>query len=87
MASKHKSSTSGPSRAGSAGSRLREMATTGRVVLLVVAVLAIVFIFENTRHVTIRIIGPEVSTPLWLALGAMLVIGWLLGRFVTVRRR
>ncbi|MBZ4321017.1 DUF1049 domain-containing protein [Streptomyces huiliensis] len=87
MASKSKSSTSGPSRAGSMGGRLREAATTGRVVLLIVAVLALVFVFENTRHVKIRIIGPEVSTPLWLALAAMLVIGWLLGRFVTVRRR
>ncbi|WP_171166976.1 DUF1049 domain-containing protein [Streptomyces sp. I05A-00742] len=87
MASKSRSSSSGPSRAGPMGARLREAATTGRVVLLILAVLAVVFVFENTRHVKIRIIGPEVSMPLWLALAAMLVIGWLVGRFVTVRRR
>ncbi|MFI1253052.1 DUF1049 domain-containing protein [Streptomyces netropsis] len=69
------------------GGRLRGMATPGRVVLLVLAVLALVFIFENTREVRIRLIVPEVVMPLWLALAAMLVIGWLLGRFLHRRRR
>lgn len=75
------------SRADSLGTRIRDAMTPGRVVLLVVAVLVLVFIVENTRHVKIRLIGPEVSMPLWMGLVGMLVIGWLLGRFVFVRRR
>ncbi|UQI47037.1 DUF1049 domain-containing protein [Streptomyces sp. HU2014] len=77
----------GPAAGGASGGRLRELATPGRIALLAVAVLALVFVFENTRHVKIRIIGPEVSMPLWLALAAMLVVGWLLGRYVSVRGR
>ncbi|MFI9202091.1 DUF1049 domain-containing protein [Streptomyces sp. NPDC053048] len=79
--------TKAPRAKGTRGGRLREAATAGRVVLLVVAVLAFVFIVENTRQVRIRLIVPEVLVPLWLALAAMLVIGWLLGRYVSLGRR
>ncbi|MFC5719289.1 DUF1049 domain-containing protein [Streptomyces gamaensis] len=86
-ASRSKGRRRGGGRMSAWAGRVRESATTGRVVLLFVLILALVFVFENTRQVRIRLIGPEVTSPLWLALGAMLVVGWLLGRYVTVRRR
>lgn len=62
-----------------------DLFTPGRVTLAVLAVLALIFIFENTRHTKIRLLIPEVSVPLWMALLGMGVIGWLCGRFF-VRR-
>ncbi|MDT3398689.1 DUF1049 domain-containing protein [Streptomyces sp. B1866] len=60
--------------------------TPGRAVLLLVGVLALVFIFENTRKVKIRLIVPEVTTPLWLALLAVGLIGTLCGAYLFRRR-
>lgn len=61
-----------------------EHLTPGRVALLVVAALTLVFIFENTRRTRIRLLVPEVTAPLWLALfataAAGLVCGLALGR-------
>ncbi|MCC2276904.1 DUF1049 domain-containing protein [Streptomyces morookaense] len=71
----------------SLASRVRDALTPSRVVVLAVLVLLLVFVLENTGRITIRLIVPEVSAPLWLTLVAMLVIGWFLGRFVHVRRR
>ena len=71
-----------PKRSSSSGGRL---ATPGRVTLAILAVLALIFIFENTRHTKIRLLVPEVTMPLWMALLGMGVIGWLVGRFF-VRR-
>ncbi|MFG1811819.1 DUF1049 domain-containing protein [Streptomyces sp. NPDC049040] len=70
-----------------AGGGLRERMTPGRIVVLVLGLLALVFVFENTRDVRIRLIGPEVTMPLWLALLITLVIGWLCGRFLRVSRK
>ncbi|GGZ32860.1 hypothetical protein GCM10010387_28700 [Streptomyces inusitatus] len=50
------------------------------------AVLAVVFIFENTREVKIRLLIPEVTMPLYLALLAMFVIGALCGAYFFRRR-
>ncbi|MFE7118924.1 DUF1049 domain-containing protein [Streptomyces sp. NPDC057654] len=83
MSSKTSTKTGG----GASGGRVRELATPGRLVLLVIAVLALVFVFENTRQVKIRLLLPEVTVPLWIALAVMLVIGWLVGRYVTFGRR
>jgi uncharacterized integral membrane protein len=55
------------------------------IVALVLLVLAIVFIAENTRQVKIRVIVPVVSMPLWAALTAMLVVGVLVGAFLHSR--
>ncbi|MGW1201109.1 DUF1049 domain-containing protein [Streptomyces sp. NPDC002536] len=71
----------------SLASRVRDALTPSRVVVLAVLVLLLVFVLENTQRLTIRLIVPEVTAPLWLTLVAMLVIGWVLGRFVHVRRR
>jgi lipopolysaccharide assembly protein A len=47
-------------------------------VALILAVLAVIFIAENTKRVKIRALGPTVSTPLWLALLITLVAGMLI---------
>ncbi|NUS14572.1 MAG: LapA family protein [Streptomyces sp.] len=69
------------------GRGLRDRLTPGRIVVLVLGVLALVFVFENTRDVRIRLLIPEVTMPLWLALLIPLVIGWLCGRFLVFSRR
>jgi uncharacterized integral membrane protein len=55
--------------------------TPRRIAALVLAVLALVFIFENTREVPIRLIGPVVRMPLWSALLITFVAGVLCGLF------
>lgn len=69
------------------GGGMRDRLTPGRIVVLVLGVLALVFIFENTRDVRIRLLVPEVTMPLWLALLITYVIGWLCGRFLITSRR
>ncbi|MFI0899209.1 LapA family protein [Streptomyces sp. NPDC020983] len=66
---------------------LRDRLTPGRVAVLVLGVLALVFIFENTQDVRIRLLVPEVTMPLWLALLIPYVIGWLCGRVLRGSRR
>lgn len=55
--------------------------------MIVLALLAVVFIFENTDDVEIRVLVPLVTMPLWLALLAMFVIGALCGGLFFRRRR
>ncbi len=57
------------------------------VVAAIIAALALVFIFENTRHVKIRVIGPVVTAPLWEALLATFLAGALTWFLVQRRRR
>lgn len=52
----------------------------------VLTVLALVFIFENTRSTEIRLLIPEVTMPLWLALLGTGVIGALCGAYFMNRR-
>ncbi|MFI7383641.1 DUF1049 domain-containing protein [Streptomyces sp. NPDC049813] len=61
--------------------------TPARIAVLVLAVLALVFIFENTRRVKIRLLVPEVTMPLWAALAAVAVIGAICGGYFVARRR
>ncbi|MFF3409693.1 LapA family protein [Streptomyces sp. NPDC002742] len=61
--------------------------TPARVAVLVLAVLALVFIFENTRSTRIRLLIPEVIMPLWVALLATAVIGAVCGAYAARRRR
>jgi uncharacterized integral membrane protein len=69
------------------GRGVRERMTPGRIVVLVLGLLALVFVFENTKDVRIRLLIPEVTMPLWLALLITLVVGWLCGRFLRLFRR
>ncbi|WP_306316349.1 MULTISPECIES: LapA family protein [unclassified Streptomyces] len=61
--------------------------TPARIGVLVLAVLGLIFIFENTRHVKIRLLIPEVTVPLYLALLATAVIGAICGGYFVARRR
>ncbi|MFF2848959.1 hypothetical protein ACFVT5_21925 [Streptomyces sp. NPDC058001] len=61
--------------------------TPGRIIVLALAVLGLVFIFQNTQSTEIRILVPLVVTPLWLALLATGVIGTLCGYVLARRRR
>ncbi|MFI6474280.1 LapA family protein [Streptomyces sp. NPDC050516] len=60
--------------------------TPARIAILALAVLALVFIFENTRQVKIRLLIPEVSMPLYLALLAVFVVGLCCGGYFMKRR-
>ncbi|MFH9133414.1 LapA family protein [Streptomyces sp. NPDC017524] len=60
--------------------------TPGRVVVAVVVVLVIVFICVNTNDVTIRVLIPEVTMPLWFALLAMFLIGLGCGGYLFRRK-
>ncbi|MFD0318284.1 LapA family protein [Streptomyces flavalbus] len=61
--------------------------STGQIAVLVLALLALVFIFENTQTTDIRLLVPVVSMPLWAALLAMWLIGVLCGAYFVRRRR
>jgi uncharacterized integral membrane protein len=85
-----KSSTSrtpGGGRGRRGGERWADLLTPARVLLGIVAILTLVFIFENTRHTEIRVLIPEVTMPLWLALLVTAVIGFVCGGYVFGRRR
>ena len=54
------------------------------IAAIILVVLGLVFVFENTRKTKIRFLVPEVRVQVWVALVASLaigvVIGWLLER-------
>ncbi|MCT9076664.1 lipopolysaccharide assembly protein LapA domain-containing protein [Streptomyces fulvoviolaceus] len=60
--------------------------TPARIIVVLLAVLALIFIFENTRATKIRLLIPEVTMPLWMALLATAVIGALCGAYFMKRR-
>jgi uncharacterized integral membrane protein len=64
------------------GRTFRDQMTAGKITVLVLAVLALVFIFENTRQIKIRLLIPEVTMPLWIALLITFVIGALAGVYL-----
>ncbi|WP_053850347.1 LapA family protein [Streptomyces sp. NRRL B-24085] len=61
-------------------------AAPARLAVLLLAVVALIFVFENTRATRIRLLGPEVTMPLWTALLATGLIGALCGAYVMKRR-
>jgi uncharacterized integral membrane protein len=71
---------------GKTGSRGRAL-TPARITVLVLAVLALIFIFENTRAIKVRLLIPEVTMPLWMVLLGTGVIGALCGAYFMKRRR
>ncbi|MEU5285128.1 LapA family protein [Streptomyces sp. CA-278952] len=60
--------------------------TPGRILVAVVVVLVAVFICVNTDKVTIRVLIPEVTMPLWFALLAMFLIGLGCGGYLFRRK-
>ncbi|KPC79121.1 MULTISPECIES: LapA family protein [Streptomyces] len=57
-----------------------------RIAVTLLAVLTIVFICVNTAEVTIRVIIPKVTMPLWAALLGVFVAGGLCGAYLFRRR-
>ncbi|WP_405939710.1 DUF1049 domain-containing protein [Streptomyces sp. NBC_00726] len=60
--------------------------TPGRILVLVIAILSIVFIAENTEDVEVRLIVPLVTAPLYVWLVVMFVAGMACGAYVFRRR-
>jgi uncharacterized integral membrane protein len=73
-------------RGGKVSGRVGDWLTPGRVIVLLLAVLALIFIFENTRETEIRLLIPEVTMPLWVALLSTGLIGALCGAYFMKRR-
>ncbi|MFF3209970.1 DUF1049 domain-containing protein [Streptomyces sp. NPDC002886] len=61
--------------------------TPGRAGIVALAVLTLVFIFENTRSTKIRLLIPQVTMPLYVALLIAAVLGGLCGAYLARRRR
>ncbi|GGV05840.1 hypothetical protein GCM10010275_52000 [Streptomyces litmocidini] len=76
-----------PRAAGGGKSRWAGALTPGRIAMVAVAVLTLVFIFENTREVRIRLLVPEVTLPLYVALLATALLGAGCGAYFAARRR
>ncbi|MGW1023789.1 lipopolysaccharide assembly protein LapA domain-containing protein [Streptomyces sp. NPDC002577] len=76
-------SSGGGGMRGSGGSAV----TVGRIAVFVLAVLGLVFIFQNTQSTSIRLLIPVVVMPLWLALLGTAVVGALCGALFLRRRR
>ncbi|AHH14866.1 hypothetical protein NONO_c00460 [Nocardia nova SH22a] len=55
-------------------------------VALILIVLAIIFVFENRDKVSITVLMIDITSPLWLVLLVLFVVGWIAG-VLTVRRR
>lgn len=45
------------------------------------AIAALIFILQNRQRVRIDLLFLNVNAPLWIFLGAVLLMGWLIGRF------
>jgi uncharacterized integral membrane protein len=65
--------------------RWGDLLTPGRVVVGALAVLALVFVFQNTQSTEIQLLVSEVTMPLWLALLGTGLVGAVCGYFM--RRR
>ncbi|WP_406175302.1 DUF1049 domain-containing protein [Streptomyces sp. NBC_00996] len=70
----------------SGGTRSGGQLTPGRVGVATLALLALIFVCENTRGTKIRLCIPEVTMPLWRALLGTGVIGGLCGAYAVKRR-
>ena len=57
-----------------------------QTVAALVAIVALVFILQNTDEVSIDLFTVSVSAPLWLVLGVLFVVGVLVGMLLQRRR-
>jgi uncharacterized integral membrane protein len=67
--------------------RWSETLTPGRVVVGLLAVLALVFVFQNTQSTDIQLLVSEVTMPLWLALLGTGLVGAVCGAYFMRRHR
>jgi uncharacterized integral membrane protein len=63
-----------------------QLTTLTRTTVLALALLTLVFVFQNTGTVRIRLLGSDVTLPLWTALLATGLIGALCGAYAMKRR-
>jgi uncharacterized integral membrane protein len=61
--------------------------TAGQVSGAILLILALIFVFENTKKVDVRLIGPQVHAPLFVALLIAAVLGALGALLIQWRRR
>jgi uncharacterized integral membrane protein len=59
---------------------------TRTTIALVLIGLVLIFVFENSKHVSIRFLAPTASVPLWIALLLPLAIGVGIGLLIGQRR-
>ena len=50
-------------------------------IAIVGAIVALVFILQNQQRVRVELLFLNLNAPLWIALGVVLLIGWIIGRF------
>ncbi|WP_093607294.1 DUF1049 domain-containing protein [Streptomyces indicus] len=67
--------------------KAKGLMTPGRLTVAAIGILGLIFIFENTRSTKIRLLIPEVTMPLWMALLLTGLIGALCGAYLTRRRK
>ncbi|WP_371575206.1 hypothetical protein [Streptomyces sp. NBC_01314] len=67
--------------------RWGDLLTPGRVIVGLLAVLALVFIFQNTQNTEIQLLVSDVSMPLWMALLATGLVGAVCGAYFMRRRK
>ncbi|MDX3517169.1 LapA family protein [Streptomyces scabiei] len=67
--------------------RWGDLLTPGRVLMGLLAALALVFVFQNTQSTEIELLVTEVTMPLWLALLGTGLVGAVCGAFFMRRRR
>ncbi|MEU4651635.1 hypothetical protein [Nocardia fluminea] len=56
-------------------------------VAIALSIVAVVFVLQNRGKVSVEILLVTVSSPMWLILLAMFVIGWIVGVLTTRRAR
>ena len=60
--------------------------STGQILAGLLLILVVVFIAENSRKVKIRLIFPEVTAPLYVAILIAAVLGGVIGALLRYRR-
>lgn len=50
-------------------------------IAIVGAIAALVFILQNQQRVRVQLLFLDLNAPLWIALGVVVLIGWIIGRF------
>ena len=53
--------------------------TPARVLWAVLALVALILLLQNSAQTRLQFLGFEITAPLFVIIGASLVIGWLLG--------
>ncbi|WP_432188346.1 DUF1049 domain-containing protein [Streptomyces sp. Tue6028] len=76
-----------PKTSESAGGNGGGPASPGRISIAALALITLIFVFENRRSTKIRLLGPEVTMPLWMALLGTGAIGGLCGAYAVRKRR